>query len=305
MKFCQDCHNKLDPFPASHRADKWLHDKRTVTDYPDTPAKASALHALNAQQQIQACEVCHGDGGANSKFCKGCHEYEMPHPDDFKGFHSKSGKANEDQCRFCHRFREICSNCHHIGASTSKSWISVHGGTVNESGAGGCLEKCHKQDFCVDCHTSNRVVPASHERSGWTRRASSSTPALHTSTFEQQKDSCTYCHGANGPNDNRFCNGCHELDMPHPDNFGAEGAGNGGIHAENFNKGTFKKATCDTCHNSNFCNRCHHPEFTTKKPWVNDHPRVVNADGAAPCFECHEETYCSFCHVRRAQEFLD
>ncbi len=298
MKFCQDCHTKLNPIPTSHKGKTWLHNQTTVSKPPNEKAAPSALHAVNAQKQIQACEVCHGDGGANSKFCKGCHEYEMPHPTDFVGFHSKSGKKDAAQCQFCHQFKEVCSNCHHVGASTSKAWISVHGGVVNDSGSGGCLEKCHKQDFCVDCHTTRKVVPASHKKSGWTKRAKADIPAVHTATFGDQPDSCLYCHGANGPNDNKFCSGCHGLDMPHADDYKD-------THKAGFNDKKLKKATCNTCHAATFCNSCHHPESTAKKPWVNDHPRVVKDTGAAPCFECHEETYCSYCHVREASKYID
>ncbi|MDH4139467.1 MAG: NapC/NirT family cytochrome c [Coriobacteriia bacterium] len=298
MKFCQDCHTKLKPLPTSHKDKKWLHNELTVTNYPSEAAKPSALHAVNAQQQIEACEVCHGGGGANSKFCKGCHEYEMPHPDTFMGFHSKSGKKDADQCRFCHQIKEICSNCHHAGASTTRSWVKVHGGVVNTEGSGGCLEKCHKQDFCVDCHTGEKVVPASHDKSGWTNRAKADAPAVHTTTFGGQPDSCTYCHGGNAPNDNKFCKACHKINMPHPDDFKD-------THKQSFADKQLKKSQCDTCHKAVFCNACHHPASTAKKPWVNDHPRVVKKDGAAPCFECHEETFCSYCHVREASKYID
>ncbi len=134
-KFCQDCHNELKPVPSSHKGETWLHNELTVTKYPDEAAKPSADHAVKATQAPDSCEVCHGAGGPNAKFCTDCHGFDMPHPDDFKEFHSKTGRDNAAACQNCHQFPEICSNCHHAGSSPWKPWAQVHGGVVNEQGA--------------------------------------------------------------------------------------------------------------------------------------------------------------------------
>jgi len=294
VQFCYDCHTQLQPVPASHSAADWLRK----------PVDELGVHAANFQSQPTSCEICHGaDMPNDNSFCRGCHVLEMPHPQEFKEFHAATGKENPAVCSNCHTFVELCSDCHHEGAVDGTPWRQVHGGVVNESGAAGCFEQCHEdRAFCVNCHTSLNVVPASHNQEGWTRRPSLSTAALHPAAYDGNAESCTYCHGEGGP-EAAFCMGCHGLPMPHPADYGAEGAGNGGQHAEGFADQSLDRAACDTCHSGTFCNRCHHG-YTAAQPWVNAHPATVRESGADACFECHEETYCSFCHVRRAQEFI-
>jgi hypothetical protein len=290
-KYCQDCHNELQPVPSSHEAATWLNNEITVTKYPDEAAKPSADHAIKATQAPDSCEVCHGEGGPNAAFCSGCHGYEMPHPDEFKEFHSKTGRDDPAACQRCHQFEEICSNCHHTNSSTWKPWAQVHGGVVNEQGAEDCLEPCHgEKQFCVDCHTAENAVPASHRVNDWTRRAAVDTPAKHPAAYEGNAESCTYCHGDGGPNDNAFCSGCHGVEMPHPADFKD-------THGPGISDGSVNRGTCTNCHQQVFCDNCHHEGSTGAQPWQQEHPAVVKENGAEPCFECHEPTYCAECHV--------
>lgn len=299
-KFCVACHKGLKSAPSSHRKSDWRRKN----------GKDLGVHAANFKGEPSGCEICHGAGEPNkNSFCKGCHKYEMPHPDQFKKNHLATGKKDPGKCRFCHGYKEICSNCHHEGASTTKPWLQVHGGVVNKDGGAACFEKCHPdRNFCVKCHTSRKVVPASHRKKGWTKRPSLSTPAIHPVTYEAAKESCTYCHGQGGP-ESKFCMACHKIKMPHADTFGpAEGAkpakGAGGEHETLLRDKKISRAACSNCHITAFCNKCHH-QYTGGKPWVNAHPDTVKKSGAASCLEgCHEETYCSFCHVRRAQQFI-
>lgn len=295
-KYCFDCHNELKPVPGSHKAADWLRK----------PAEALGVHADNFKAQPTSCEICHGAEAPNKNaFCVGCHKLEVPHPQEFKQFHSKTGKEQPAVCANCHTYKELCSDCHHEGAVDGTPWINVHGGVVNKGGASPCFEKCHQDKaFCVNCHTSRTVVPASHKAQGWTKRAALSTPALHPAAYNSANDSCAYCHGDGTPTENKFCAGCHVLPMPHPDGFGAKGQGNGGAHQAGLTDKSLTRESCVNCHSQAFCDGCHH-EYTGQTRWVNAHPATVKDKGAAPCFECHEETYCSFCHVRRASEFIN
>ena len=298
-KFCLDCHTKQQPVPTSHKAADWLRKS----------AAAIGVHAESFNAQPDSCAICHGEGAPNkNKFCFGCHKLEVPHPQDFKQFHSKTGKAKPDVCANCHTYKELCSDCHHKGAVDGKPWQTVHGGVVNTGGAAACFEKCHKQDFCVACHTTKKVVPASHAPANWTRRAALTVPALHPATWEKTPDNCTYCHGVGTPTTNKFCMGCHKLEMPHPAGFGPpEGAkptlDNGGAHAQGFKDKKLNKATCTNCHTQAFCDNCHH-QYTAAERWVLAHPDTVAKSGAEACFDCHQETFCSYCHVRQAAKIL-
>ncbi|PKQ30296.1 MAG: hypothetical protein CVT60_00730 [Actinobacteria bacterium HGW-Actinobacteria-10] len=294
-KFCLDCHTKLQPLPTSHQAPTWLRK----------PAKELGGHADAFKGQPTSCEICHGGDAPNkNKFCTGCHVLEVPHPAEFKKFHSKTGKQQPQVCSNCHTFKELCSDCHHAGAVDGRPWNQVHGGIVNNGGAGSCFEKCHKQDFCVACHTTQKVVPASHKAPAWTRRATISSKAGHPAAYEAAADACGYCHGTGTPKDNKFCLGCHKLEMPHPEGYGAKGKGNGGQHAEAFKAKTLNKTVCETCHATAFCDSCHH-DYTAAKRWVNAHPDTVKKSGATACFDCHEETSCSYCHVRLASQYMN
>ncbi len=306
-KFCVDCHTGRKVLPTSHKAAGWSKPiKKTVTVYGEKPAEPSAKHALEAQKSIESCAVCHGEGGPNAKFCKSCHKLEMPHKAEFKTNHV-SAKKNQAPCKQCHNFKELCSNCHHIDSSFSKPWIQVHGTSVNNNGPAGCVEKCHPEKTdCVKCHTSRKVVPASHKKGNFVRDYSSKD-AQHVQLYTKDGEICTYCHAgaaAELPN-SKFCKSCHKIEMPHPDGFGEKGAGNGGQHAEQFEAKKLKKATCTNCHKQSYCDSCHHEGSSTKVPWAStksgakvQHSVVVKKNGTEACFDCHEPTYCSGCHVR-------
>lgn len=305
-KFCSDCHTARKPFPTSHKDPQWLHGPKPVVSTAKLEtAKPSAKH-VEAAKQPEDCAVCHGgDGSPKSPFCQGCHKLQMPHPQDFKKFHSKTGRAQAAACSNCHRWPELCSNCHHVGAQPGVAWVNQHGKTVNASGAAQCFTNCHKKDFCVNCHTARKVIPASHRAGDWLHRKKADVGALHTTSFQKSPDNCTYCHGDGGAK-SVFCANCHKMDMPHPEGFTND---KGGQHKELINGKKLAKAACANCHNlDTFCNTCHHKEGGYKPgggPWMvfrvkvpQQHPGAVKAKGAEGCFKCHKETFCSYCHVR-------
>ena len=290
QQFCVDCHTKLQPLPTSHQAADWLHKGLTATVFPDTPAVATASHAIAAAKSVDSCEVCHGTGGTESAFCKGCHGMEIPHPDTFKTNHV-SGRNTPALCANCHQQQELCSDCHHQGAKNGVPWTTQHPVTVAAGGAQPCFEKCHEnKQFCVDCHTTLNAVPTSHTAADWTRRTVIDQPAGHQVAYKAAQDSCDYCHGEGGVTA-QFCQTCHKLAMPHPDGFDE-------AHKADFEAGTYTKDVCTNCHSQFFCDSCHHTGAVQQQEWRTYHPNIVKQDGAQPCFECHEPTFCSYCHVR-------
>ncbi|MDO8915188.1 MAG: cytochrome c3 family protein [Coriobacteriia bacterium] len=285
QKFCLDCHTKTKPLPGSHKAATWLHRANS-----DPFAKDKAIHATNATSNIKACEICHGAGGTTSAFCMGCHKQAMPHPAEFKSFHAKTGRTSTKVCANCHQFKELCSNCHHKGSSTTTSWMPLHGKVVAQNGsAADCFAKCHKKDFCVACHTGRKVVPASHKAKDWTRRAKLDSKALHPAGFTKDQENCSYCHGDGGATA-KFCVACHKLPMPHPGGFKDS-------HKADFQAKKVTKPQCVNCHTQQFCDKCHH-EYTAAEPWRTAHDTVVKEGDPQKCFKCHKETFCSYCHVR-------
>jgi hypothetical protein len=303
-QFCANCHVKTAVVPESHKQSYWTKPKApgALTVYGKEPAKASAKHALDAQKSFESCDVCHGPGGIEAKFCKNCHQLEMPHPASFKENHV-SGKKTQDQCKNCHLFAEVCSNCHHIDSSLSKPWINVHGSSTNKNGATGCVEKCHVKDDCVKCHTERKVVPASHKDAKFVRDFSDNS-AKHVELYQKDGEVCTYCHAGDAadlPN-SKFCKGCHKIEMPHPTN---DSDPQKFLHKEGFESKELTAAMCENCHQQTFCDECHHEGSVPDKEWVRYHPTVVKKDGADPCFECHDPTYCANCHVNLSARGLD
>ena len=290
QQFCVDCHTNLKPLPTSHKAADWLHGGLTVTAYPDTPAAATAAHAVLAAQSVESCDVCHGPGGIGATFCSNCHQIEMPHPDQFRTNHV-SGRNTPQICANCHRQQELCSTCHHKGAVEGTPWQRQHTVTVAADGAQPCFESCHQdKQFCVDCHVNLKALPSSHGAGDWTRRVAVDQPAQHQVAYKAATDSCDYCHGEGGVKA-VFCQSCHQLEMPHPSGYD-EG------HRTDLQAGT-ARAVCANCHTQQiFCDNCHHPGAVAEQPWRTFHPAIVKRDGAQPCFECHEPTSCSYCHVR-------
>jgi len=313
--FCSDCHTKNHVFPASHRQPTWLRSPiPSVTVFGSQPASATALHAQAALESTETCAVCHGEGGANAPFCAACHKKEMPHPSDFKtqkGVHGTEGQKNPAVCRNCHTWPELCSNCHHVGSSFSQPWLAVHGGSVEKNGTGTCFQ-CHPQTgFCQPCHQSRKIIPPSHKSNTFVK-APGATLGQHAQLYQKDNAICTYCHPLGTaqtlPNSD-FCKGCHKVDMPHPEGFGktnsepANGK-NGGQHTQLLSSGQVSEAVCMNCHETAFCDSCHHAQSVPTVPWIKYHPNVVKAKGATGCFDCHQETFCSDCHVNLAKRGL-
>lgn len=302
-KFCVDCHTGRKVYPASHDQGNWTKPKfpGALTAFGSKPAAPAAKHALDAQKSMESCEVCHGPGGTKAKFCESCHKVDLPHAAEFKTNHVSS-KKNPKPCTQCHAWRELCSNCHHVGASLTKSWTTVHGPAVNKNGAGTCVEKCHQKDDCVKCHTSRKVVPASHKPAKFVRDRSSKD-AIHTELFKKDANICTYCHAGEAaalPN-SKFCKGCHKLEMPHKLN---DADKQKFPHKDAFTKKEYTKKQCENCHTTTMCDSCHHEGSVPSKPWVRDHPNTVKKTGAQPCFDCHQPTFCANCHVNLAKRGL-
>jgi len=280
VNYCKACHDAVNPVPSSHAAADWLR----------RPAEELGEHAVSATNEITACEVCHGEGGPNSAFCKSCHVLDMPHAQDFKDFHAATGRSNPAVCSNCHTYVELCSDCHHEGAIDGQPWLRIHANTVNEQGGDGCFEKCHEKPFCVDCHTAQAVLPTTHAAADWTRRTQIDAPAKHPTAYNELPENCTYCHGEGGV-ESAFCSNCHRIEMPHPSDFKD-------THAKSFQDGDLTKPVCDTCHVPFFCDSCHHEGSVANQDWTTQrHPAIVRESGAEPCFECHDPTICAQCHV--------
>ncbi len=144
--FCVNCHVKLKALPASHKAKDWTRN---------LALGKAAGHSTAYKAATDSCEYCHGTGGTDAKFCKGCHKLPMPHPADFKDTHKAdfaAKKLAKATCTNCHN-QFFCDNCHHKGAVANQAWRTYHPNIVKKNGAEPCFE-CHKETFCSYCHVN-------------------------------------------------------------------------------------------------------------------------------------------------------
>ena len=141
---------------------------------------------------------------------------------------------------------------------------------------------------CSACHTADFVLkPANHADAGF-------YPKGHAQMAKDDPSYCTMCHVRQ-----QFCDKCHGLPMPHPADFRA-------THGK---LGQSEPQACMRCHGTKaggteFCNACHHPQGDPNKPWIPQHPAVVQANGASSCLGngqpgqgCHDPVFCATCHV--------
>jgi hypothetical protein len=307
--FCAACHKGKKVVPSSHRSRRWVHPASPAKAvYGVRAAAATAGHAVAALESLESCAVCHGPGGTSAKRCQACHKLKLPHSAEFKKFHA-TGRKHPQICRNCHGFKELCSGCHHVGSNNRRPWIKVHGGMVAKNGSSTCLEKCHKKTDCQNCHFKRKVKPASHKRAGF-RKLSGKGLGKHAQLYKKDSSICTLCHkGAQETLPlSKFCKKCHKLDIPHSFN-GSEKQKF--VHKPGFQKHTLSKSICWNCHESKFCDNCHHPAGEkVSKVWVRYHPNVVKKNGSGPCTSesggtgCHKEEFCSDCHVNRAAKII-
>lgn len=139
---------------------------------------------------------------------------------------------------------------------------------------------------CATCHTPDIApVTPDHEDAQWLI-AGGSEKALHSQKGSESPLYCKMCH------QETFCQNCHQVDMPHPDEWLVE---HRPVALE-------QRDACSRCHESSYCNDCHHDDFERLADWTTQHRRVVVDVGPTDCYECHQETYCAECHVRTGRE---
>ena len=279
--------------------------------------EAVRAHVASFQKSAaSACAVCHGDGGTKSAFCKGCHKLDMPHPDEFTKFHSTTGKQQPGRVLELPPVQGAVQQLPPQGR-VRRHAVARSARQVGQHGRHGsdCFAKCHKKDFCVNCHTSRKVVPASHNAGNWTARAPRRPEgAAHSDLYKKSPDPCTYCHGDGGAKA-KFCPGCHKLDDAAPEQRSGRSRARRPRPTTAATTRPASRRTSSTARRAPtattpyFCDTCHHKDgFKGKAPWgvakVGTRRSIrPRSRPTAPqhCFECHKETYCSYCHVRAQQ----
>ena len=262
-EFCTQCH--------------WP-ENRDVTPSPGIIID----HVVHEEAEIH-CAVCHN---------------RVAHVQDFQ---LTAVDPNTGELAFPHEDFMLMTACYRCHTLTEESVSGII--------APGQCEACHTPDF--------NLMPANHNEPGFyapfgesgghaamanedyeaytAARANLKEPDTDAPMEQQLKNLppvaavgyCQTCH-----NEREFCDGCHGVQMPHPEDFGEN-------HGE---AGRTNPAVCENCHasepGSDFCNDCHHPGADPARAWIPQHMDPVRETGAQACFECHAPTYCAECHVR-------
>lgn len=146
----------------------------------DHGAEWKRLHRAPAQNDPDYCASCHGRG-----FCFSCHNSVTKpldiHGGDYVGRHSLDARRNQPDCSACHRRQTFCLGCHErmgvISHSTlpgtpavsafspasprrfhPEGWASPIAGPSHHSveaqrNLRACAS-CHREQTCLDCHST-------------------------------------------------------------------------------------------------------------------------------------------------------
>jgi hypothetical protein len=267
--------------PHNHVATEMPSDQCTQCHGPNreyTYANGILMnHDVHAEKEVD-CTICHN---------------RVAHPEDFE--------------------LTLAGNTKHADWMEMTACFRCHSQEPDAEAPGAC-EACHPTDFDLvpAFHKEEGFFPEGHgdlaqEEATKVAEAKAEAGMSEETTGEAEAEGegeeelppvetinrCYTCHSQ------QYCVDCHGVPMPHPANF-VEGHGEYG--EENAQK-------CTVCHGDadTFCNECHHGreldfDYTPGQPWIPQHYRAVEQNGASACFECHDPTYCARCHVRGTPE---
>jgi len=116
-------------------------------------------------------------------------------------------------------------------------------------------------------------MPASHKSDQWLKKHGDA---------EGLDTRCALCHKP------KYCQDCHGLQMPHPENW---------LLTEHGREAPANPAACAKCHGSDFCQSCHE----STPPGSHEAPDFKQKHGADPS----QEPLCALCHGREAAKKRD
>jgi hypothetical protein len=189
-------------------------------------------HEHRDQWALRDCAACHVDLGDEGTPPAD----HLVHEGDFVREHGVRAASARDLCASCHTERE-CAGCHGVGTvpvlPAQLAFDDVRLSGLHRAGFRarhaeearadpGLCTTCHSESSCNDCHTAERVSPASGARSphppGWITTGLGG--GEHGLQARIDPASCAACHGGAGE---QLCVGCHRVGgpggNPHPAGF--------------------------------------------------------------------------------------
>ncbi|MBI2843061.1 MAG: hypothetical protein HYX78_06640 [Armatimonadetes bacterium] len=243
-------------------------------------------HELHVEQVGASCTDCH----YNLVHDRREHKTNRP---PMEGCLSKCHASDAKNCRKCHPAGTVappitrtletntCRDCHgdFLNMPLSFAGREYHHAKHIQNGilCGNCHSNATKHGQmlitsadCDRCHTLKK--PATHTTS-W-RKA-------HGKVAKANDTTCETCH------QDRFCDACHGIQMPHKVNWRKEHAA-AGVSSAN---------VCDQCHTRDSCRACHMnmDRSPHDSGWRSSHGITAKAS-QKPCANCHQNKFCADCH---------
>jgi hypothetical protein len=247
---CTGCHGG--PILAQAAADAVTHLRfEHVQHVPQVKYNCVRCHADVARDgeylrpRMATCFGCHAhQDDFGKRTCDRCHvdlpgedvrpESHVVHDGDWLREHGVRSTGQADLCATCHSQR-FCSSCHGVSvpalparvAFDAPDQASVHRAgfrarhAEEARGAPGVCTSCHREEFCVGCHTDEHVSAsasgaASPHPPGWVS-IRGGDENLHGRAARRNPLECASCHGGAGE---ALCVGCHQVGgvggNPHP-----------------------------------------------------------------------------------------
>lgn len=204
--------------------------------------------------------------------CLQCHDPNRKATSGFRILidHVEHAKRN-GSCISCHVRTAHALESRGAAMSLMSQCFTCHG-TPEQPDASAECGVCHPADY--------ELLPASHAEPEWARG--------HGDVAQGDPKQCGMCH------EQTFCDDCHGIAMPHPDDWASGPDGHGSVAERD-------QQVCEGCHGSgpDLCTMCHHTSYDPMQgTWIDQHPAEVRDEGAAYCTECHPGPYCSYCHTQ-------
>lgn len=273
---------------------QWLRSKVTIPCVRWTVSwwlllVAGALFALAAVGGVAATN--------RSVFCNSCHEMDV----HYSTWRVSSHK--DVQCEECHIMPGVGNMVKSKMAAMRQVYQHVKGG-VNPSAIQGHVP----DESCKKCHPETRDLIVYHSlkithKKHWDRgigctvchdrvvhgpnAATKNTPKMAT---------CFRCHdGKRAPN---TCGLCHEtLGVRKPSVFTPEW-----VEGHKAEVGG-DRASCQRCHQEDFCNNCHRMATPHQSTWLDNHPQEFRKS-KQDCSVCHADSFCKDCHSIKTEHKL-
>jgi hypothetical protein len=266
---CEGCHTETPQEAAAYRVAligdfyRGLVDKQEQPHYVqiETPTNAACKRchledwSSDASRTAQIPHPAHLRVAEVEEECVECHKWTA-HNEEYIERHKEmpfSGVCASFGCHAGFKTVEECQTCHHAVQEDEPQWISEHPETVRDIGPGACVEACHTNAECRQCHTTG-VRPEFP--------ALEVDPALRVVEREHVKDDWMEAHGDYSLDDDSLCFECHvstdECNACHsirPDFHGSKDTWLN-KHAE-FSEDEEAERRCLACHEKDWCEECH------------------------------------------------